>query len=139
MSLGYVLAAALVMGLVTLFCRAAPFLFFRSRKPPAVLDYLQRYMPPMIMTILVLNGPNLNMLGVREPGLYGTTTLAEIEQRTRQLAESLGLACEFRQTNHEGVMVDWSPRSSKRFNRSVRAPFTRRRARAPALRAGRSM
>lgn len=56
MSLGYVLAAALVMGLVTLFCRAAPFLFFRSRKPPAVLDYLQRYMPPMIMTILVLNG-----------------------------------------------------------------------------------
>ena len=55
----------------------------------------------------VLNGSNLNMLGTREPGLYGTTTLAEIEQHTRALAESLGLACEFRQTNHEGVLVDW--------------------------------
>ena len=57
--------------------------------------------------LFVLNGSNLNMLGVREPGLYGTTTLAEIEQRTCQLAESLGLACDFRQTNHEGVLVDW--------------------------------
>lgn len=57
--------------------------------------------------LFVLNGSNLNMLGRREPALYGSTTLAEIEQRTRQLAESLGLACEFRQTNHEGVLVDW--------------------------------
>jgi 3-dehydroquinate dehydratase II len=57
--------------------------------------------------LFVLNGPNLNMLGMREPALYGTTTLAEIEQRTHQLAESLGLACDFRQTNHEGVLVDW--------------------------------
>ena len=57
--------------------------------------------------LYVLNGSNLNMLGMREPGLYGTTTLAEIERRTRALAESLGLGCEFRQTNHEGVMVDW--------------------------------
>jgi 3-dehydroquinate dehydratase-2 len=57
--------------------------------------------------LFVLNGANLNMLGTREPGLYGTTTLVEIEQRTRQLAESLGLACTFRQTNHEGVLVDW--------------------------------
>jgi 3-dehydroquinate dehydratase II len=57
--------------------------------------------------LFVLNGSNLNMLGSREPGLYGTTTLAQIEQRTRQLAESLGLACDFRQTNHEGVLVDW--------------------------------
>jgi 3-dehydroquinate dehydratase II len=57
--------------------------------------------------LFVLNGSNLNMLGTREPGLYGTTTLAEIEQRTRRLAESLGLDCEFRQTNHEGVLVDW--------------------------------
>lgn len=61
-------------------------------------------MPP---PLFVLNGSNLNMLGVREPELYGTTTLAEIERRTRQLAESLGLDCNFRQTNHDGVMVDW--------------------------------
>jgi 3-dehydroquinate dehydratase-2 len=57
--------------------------------------------------LFVLNGSNLNLLGTREPALYGTTTLAEIEQRTRRLAETLGLACDFRQTNHEGVLVDW--------------------------------
>ncbi|NJK42496.1 MAG: 3-dehydroquinate dehydratase [Aquincola sp.] len=57
--------------------------------------------------LYVLNGSNLNMLGMREPGLYGTTTLAQIDERTRQLAESLDLACDFRQTNHEGVLVDW--------------------------------
>lgn len=57
--------------------------------------------------LFVLNGSNLNMLGLREPALYGTTTLAEIEQRTGALAETLGLACDFRQTNHEGVLVDW--------------------------------
>ena len=64
--------------------------------------------------LFVLNGSNLNMLGTREPALYGTTTLPEIEQRTRQLAESLGLACEFRQTNHEGVMVDWIQEAATR-------------------------
>lgn len=57
--------------------------------------------------LFILNGSNLNMLGTREPGLYGTTTLAEIETAARQLAESLGLDCDFRQTNHEGVLVDW--------------------------------
>lgn len=57
--------------------------------------------------LFVLNGTNLNMLGKREPELYGTTTLAEIQQRTERLAAELGLACDFRQTNHEGVMVDW--------------------------------
>ena len=57
--------------------------------------------------LFVLNGSNLNMLGTREPALYGTTTLATIEQRTRALAASLGLDCDFRQTNHEGVLVDW--------------------------------
>jgi 3-dehydroquinate dehydratase-2 len=58
-------------------------------------------------SVFVLNGSNLNMLGRREPELYGTTTLAQIEERTRSLAAELDLACEFRQTNHEGVMVDW--------------------------------
>ena len=57
--------------------------------------------------LFVLNGSNLNMLGRREPALYGTTTLAQIEADTRRLADSLGLACAFRQTNHEGVLVDW--------------------------------
>ncbi len=51
-----ILLAVLVMGLVTLACRAAPFILFMKRKPPAALDFLQRYIPPMIMTILVLNG-----------------------------------------------------------------------------------
>ena len=58
-------------------------------------------------TVFVLNGSNLNMLGKREPHLYGTTTLAEIEAQCRALAQELGLDCSFRQTNHEGVMVDW--------------------------------
>jgi 3-dehydroquinate dehydratase-2 len=59
------------------------------------------------MPVVVLNGSNLNMLGRREPHLYGTTTLSEIEQACRELAAELDLACDFRQTNHEGVMVDW--------------------------------
>ncbi|MBX3585962.1 MAG: 3-dehydroquinate dehydratase [Ramlibacter sp.] len=58
-------------------------------------------------TVYILNGPNLNLLGVREPHLYGSTTLAQVEQLCRRVAAELGLRCEFRQTNHEGVMVDW--------------------------------
>lgn len=57
--------------------------------------------------LFVLNGSNLNLLGRREPQLYGATTLPEIQARTERLAGELGLACDFRQTNHEGVMVDW--------------------------------
>ena len=64
--------------------------------------------------LFVLNGSNLNMLGMREPQLYGSTTLPEIERRTRELAESLGLACDFRQTNHEGVLVDWIQEAATR-------------------------
>ena len=56
--------------------------------------------------LYVLNGSNLNMLGRREPHIYGTTTLAEIRSRTEALARELDMACDFRQTNHEGVMVD---------------------------------
>ena len=57
-------------------------------------------------TVFVLNGPNLNLLGVREPHLYGTTTLADVEKRCREVAAELGFGCDFRQTNHEGVLVD---------------------------------
>jgi len=64
--------------------------------------------------LFVLNGSNLNMLGLREPELYGTTSLAEIRQECECLAGELGLACDFRQTNHEGVMVDWIQEAFRR-------------------------
>ena len=61
----------------------------------------------MTANVFVLNGPNLNLLGTREPAIYGTDTLADIEAKLRVKADALGLAIEFRQTNHEGVLIDW--------------------------------
>ena len=61
----------------------------------------------MTPTVFVLNGPNLNLLGTREPEIYGTDTLADIEAMLADKARELGLAIDFRQTNHEGVLVDW--------------------------------
>lgn len=61
----------------------------------------------MTLPIFVLNGPNLNMLGLREPGIYGGTTLKEIGDLCAETGRRVGRAIDFRQTNHEGVLVDW--------------------------------
>lgn len=64
-------------------------------------------------TVLVLNGPNLNMLGTREPEVYGTETLAEIETRCRKRAAALDLDIDFRQSNGEAELVGWIQGASK--------------------------
>ncbi len=60
-----------------------------------------------LQPVFVLNGPNLNMLGVREPHIYGHDTLADIEAACVPLAASLGLSATWRQSNHEGDVIDW--------------------------------
>jgi 3-dehydroquinate dehydratase-2 len=59
------------------------------------------------MKILFLNGPNLNLLGQREPAVYGRTTLAEVEARVRKRAGEVGVEIDFRQTNVEGELINW--------------------------------
>ncbi len=63
--------------------------------------------------VFVLNGPNLNMLGLRQPKVYGRATLADVEALCRDRAEALGLAVDFRQSNHEGELVGWIQEARK--------------------------
>ena len=58
-------------------------------------------------SVLILNGPNLNLLGTRKPEVYGTTTLADVETLCNDAAAKLGLDVDFRQSNHEGQLIDW--------------------------------
>lgn len=74
------------------------------------------------MKVLVINGPNLNLLGIREPDVYGRQTYADLERLVREAAASLGVEVEIRQTNHEGVIVDWVQEARGVFDGIVMNP-----------------
>jgi len=67
--------------------------------------------------VLVLNGPNLNLLGQREPAQYGSDTLATVEALCKEAGERLGVEVECRQSNHEGVLIDWIHEALSRIRR----------------------
>jgi len=67
-------------------------------------------------TALILNGPNLNLLGTREPAVYGAQTLADVETLCQDACASNGLRLDFRQSNHEGVLVDWIHEAGRAYS-----------------------
>jgi 3-dehydroquinate dehydratase II len=88
--------------------QARPLAAARARvlaEPPACLS--SSGLDQAMQLVAVLNGPNLNMLGTREPEKYGTATLDDVEALCAEAAEELGLAIDFRQTNSEGELVTW--------------------------------
>jgi 3-dehydroquinate dehydratase-2 len=75
-----------------------------------------------LATVYVLNGPNLNLLGTREPHIYGRTSLAEIEKKCMSACADLGLTCMFRQSNNEGQLIDWVHEARERSSGIVFNP-----------------
>lgn len=74
---------------------------------------------PKATRILVLHGPNLNLLGTREPAIYGRTTLAELDRQIERHAEGRGAQAECRQSNHEGRLVDWIQGAAREGFRAI--------------------
>lgn len=74
------------------------------------------------MKLLILNGPNLNLLGIREPEIYGRQSYEDLENYLSQTAQELGCEIEVRQTNHEGVLVDWIQEAPGKFDGIVINP-----------------
>jgi 3-dehydroquinate dehydratase-2 len=72
--------------------------------------------------VLVLHGPNLNLLGLREPAVYGKDTLAEVDAQLERLADELGVEVACRQSNHEGELIDWLHEARDRFDAVIINP-----------------